>query len=266
MLLLVAGAAPGCQWLGPPDEAPLLVQAAPVYVEPAPVVFDAPMAGVPGYPEPLVGVPAPAFAPPALGDASGAIAPQFGLPAAEVAMAGLANPLKVPVSNHDFAWDQIADVVSEYFPISREQRVQIDQQIWTEGRIETPYQVAATMFEPHRKDTVGSFNRWQSTLQTVRRRALVRVVPEPDGYLVDLRVDRELEDLPRPEQASAGDASLRNDNSLPSAAYNEVSRTRWSPVWIPLGRDTPLEQKMLGEIKERLAVTPHVPMTITPVQ
>jgi hypothetical protein len=169
------------------------------------------------------------------------------------------------VSNHDFAWDQIVDVVSDYFPIAREERVHIEQQIWTEGRVETPYQVAATMFEPHRKDSVGAFNRWQSTLQTVRRRAVVRVVPEPDGYLVDLRVDRELEDLPQPEQATAGAASLRNDGSLPSAARGGVSRTRWSTVWIPLGRDTPLEQEMLAEIRDRLSVTPHVPMTISPV-
>ena len=234
---------------------------APVVVSPTPVMQQQ---CIPGFPDPMTSTATPVFAAPMTAGPPTALAPQFGLPAAETTTAGLANPLKVPVNNHDFAWDQIVDVVADYFPISYEQRVHIDQQMWTEGRIETPYQVGATLFEPQRKDSVGGFNKWQSTLQTIRRRAVVRVVPEPDGYLVDLQVVRELEDLPMPEQASAGMATLRNDGSLPSAARAAVSRTDWSDVWIPLGRDPALEQEMLTEIRDRLAASPHVPMTVTP--
>lgn len=271
ILLLGCLAAVGCQGFSPPAEAPLLVAPGPVIVDPGTPIFAAPPSvavpgDVPTFPDPLTSGGPPAFASPGPSAADGAIAPQFGLPATEVVAPGLPNPLKVPVSNHDFAWDQIVDVVSDYFPIAHEERVHISQQIWTEGRVETPYQVGATVFEPLRKDSVGSFNRWQSTLQSIRRRAVLRVVPEPDGYLVDLRVDRELEDLPRPEQATAGDASLLNYNSLPTRERTAVSRTKWSQVWIPLGRDTPLEQQMLAEIRDRLAAAPHVPMTITPVR
>lgn len=261
--LLVAG----CQGFAPPPDP--VHGAAPVYVDPNTGVMGGPMfaspelAGAPSLPGQLA-TPQPAFIPPPAGDNSGALAPQVGLPAAETIAPGLPNPLKVPVSNHDYAWDQIVDVVSDYFPVAREERVHIDQQIWTEGRIETPYQVGATLFEPQRKDSVGLFNRWQSTLQTIRRRAVVRVVPEPDGYLISVEVDRELEDLARPEEATAGAATLRNDSSLPSAGRAAVSRTRWSPVWIPLGRDVPLEQELLANIEARLSLTPSVPMTITP--
>ncbi len=272
ILLVGSLAVAGCQGLAPPVETPVILAGPPVVVESIPPGYAAspttpvpPQAHAPSAPDSLIFPPPPAFVSTSP-TGEGAIAPQLGLPAAEVVAPGLPNPLKVPVSNHDFAWDQIVDVVSDYFPIASEERVHIEQQIWTEGYVKTPYQVAATMFEPNRKDSVGAFNRWQSTLQTVRRRAVVRVVPEPDGYLVDLRVDRELEDLPQPEQATAGAASLINDNAVPSSGRTGVSRTEWSPVWIPLGRDTPLEQKMLAEIRERLAVTPHVPMTITPVQ
>lgn len=272
ILLLAQVVVAGCHGFDPPPQTPLLVaNTAPVYFDPgmqggAGPVFAEPIApgGIPNFPDPLAPAGPVAFAPPPLGESGGAIAPEFGLPGAEVITPGLPNPLKVPVGNHDFAWDQIVDVVSTYFPIAREERVRIDSQMWTEGRVETPYQVGATLLEPHRKDTVGTFNLWQSTLQTIRRRAVVRVVPEPDGYLVDVQVDRELEDLPRPEQATAGAASIRSDGSLPSAARGEVSRTGWSPDWIPLGRDIPLEQEMLAEIQERLAATPRVPMSITP--
>lgn len=273
---MAVGLVVGCQGFAPPPELPAMAAgSAPVYVEPAPGFSAPPMldGGVPAFPElpPRFAPSGPAFAAPAMGGESSAIAPQFGLPgppdaAAEAATAGLPNPLKVPVANHDYAWDQIVDVVSGYFPVSYEERVRLEPPMWTEGRVETPYQVGATLFEPHRNDSVGQFNLWQSTLQSIRRRAIVRVVPEADGYLVELRVDRELEDLPKPEEASAGAASLRNDNSLPSAARRGVSRTEWSQVWVPLGRDMPLEQKMLAEIQARLVEAPRIPMSVTPTQ
>ena len=92
-------------------------------------------------------------------------------------VAGPANPISVPVVDDDLAWDQIADVVSDYFPIAREQRARRGGEVWTEGRIETVPQDGATWLEPHRKDSVGSFNRWESTFQSIRRRATVRVFP-----------------------------------------------------------------------------------------
>jgi hypothetical protein len=158
----------------------------------------------------------------------------------------------VPVIDDDLAWDQIADVVSDYFTISREQRARRGGEGWCEGRIETAPQDGATVLEPHRKDSVGSFNRWESTFQSIRRRATVRVVPDAAGYLVEVIVEKELEDLAKPEKATAGSATFRNDLSLPSNRLEAVSRTRQSTRWIPLGRDPPLEQRMLAEIHARL--------------
>ena len=163
------------------------------------------------------------------------------------------NPLFVPVSNQDWAWEQIVDVVDDYFRIERENRVQLVGNVMTEGRIDTFPQVGATWLEPHRPDSVGWENRWKSTFQTIRRRSVLRVIPEQGGYLVDVAVYKELEDLPRPENSTAGAATFRNDNSLRSRLSEEVSRTRFSPNWIPLGRDPLVEQQMLAEIQARLA-------------
>jgi hypothetical protein len=155
--------------------------------------------------------------------------------------------------NDELAWDQIVDVVSDYFTVSREQQARRGGEVWSEGRIETAYQTGATWLEPHREDSVGSFNRWESTFQTVRRRAVVRVIPDAAGYLVEVIVEKELEDLPNPEKATAGAAIFRNDGSLPSRRLEEVSRTRSSPRWLHLGRDPALEQRMLAEIHARLS-------------
>lgn len=162
------------------------------------------------------------------------------------------NPVFVPVANQDLAWEQIVDVVDDYFRVERENRVQVVGNVITEGRIDTFPQVGATWLEPHRPDSVGWDNRWESTLQTIRRRAVLRVIPQQGGYLIDAVVNKELEDLPRPENSTAGAATFRNDNSLPSRSIDPVSRTRFSETWIPQGRDTWAEQALLAEIREKL--------------
>ena len=160
------------------------------------------------------------------------------------------NPLFVPVSNQDWAWEQIVDVVDDYFRIERENRVQLVGNVLTEGRIDSFPQIGATWLEPHRPDSIDWESRWESTF---RRRAVLRVVPEQTGYLVDIAVYKDLEDLPRPERSTAGATTFRNDDSLRSRLGEDVNRTRLAQNWIPLGRDPLLEQQILGEIHARLA-------------
>ena len=157
------------------------------------------------------------------------------------------------MTNQDWAWEQIVDVVDDYFRIERENRVQLIGNVMTEGRIDTFPQIGATWLEPQRPDSVGRENRWESTLQTIRRRAVFRVIPEQGGYMVDVVVYKELEDLPRPEHSTVGAATFRHDNSLSSRLGEVVSPTRLSDHWLPLGRDQAVEQQMLAEIRARVA-------------
>ncbi|MEM6331515.1 MAG: hypothetical protein AAF790_14885, partial [Planctomycetota bacterium] len=134
----------------------------------------------------------------------------------------------------------------------------------TEGFIETPFQVGATVLEPQRNDSVGSFNRWQSTLQSIRRRALVGVQPTAGGYAIRVTVAKQLEDLPRPEGASSGAAVLLTGGGLPTERQATNRPAAYSAGWIDLGRDEPLEQEMLRRIRERLAA-PAAPSAPRPV-
>ena len=133
----------------------------------------------------------------------GPIASDFGVPVQPTVRDRVPNPLSVRTGGGDAAWETLADVVVRYFPLQSERRVRQVAGIVEEGRIETKWQSAATILEPWRRDTVGAFNRWQSTLQTLRRRALVRVAPAAGGYEIGVRIDKQLEDLPRPERESA---------------------------------------------------------------
>ncbi len=170
--------------------------------------------------------------------------------------ATVANPMFVPVTNHETAWKAIVDSVDDYFRIASEDRIRISDNLLTEGRIDTYPQMAATLPELHRGTSVGRFNRWQNTFQTIRQHAYVRVVPTSGGYHVEIVIDKELEDLPRPQHATAGAATFRTDSSLPSNLELAPLASLPSPVWIPIGRDVLLEQKILQEIRSRLDVTP----------
>jgi hypothetical protein len=178
-----------------------------------------------------------------------------GPPMAAIAPGG-SSQIHVPVVNRDWTWEQIVDTVDDYFRIERERQVQLVGDVLTEGRIDTYPQIGATIVEPHRRDSVGRYNRWEATFQTIRRRGTVRVIPDAAGYIVDVMVEKDLEDLPRPEQSTAGAATFRNDSSLPSTPVEEVSRTKLAGNWILIGRDPALEQRILGEIQSRLTIQP----------
>jgi hypothetical protein len=238
---------------GPCDvPCPPYIQSPPMVIESAPMVMPVLPPPTIVYPQPGV----PAVAPPgSIGPLEavapgGTVSPQFGLPTGPEAAGGLANPMSVPVVNDEWAWDQIADVVGEYFTIASQQQARRSE-AWVEGRIETAPQGGATVLEPQRHDSVGLFNRWESTFQTIRRRAVVRVVPDTVGYSIEVIVEKELEDLPHPEHATA--AAVTFEGSLPDRHINQVNHTRSSPCWISLGRDPPLEQRILADIHARLA-------------
>jgi hypothetical protein len=173
-------------------------------------------------------------------------------PLAATQTPGLPNPLPVPATDYEFLWQQLVDEVDDYFRIEREERVRLVGGVLTEGRIETFPQPGATVLEPWRGDSTHGFERTESTLQSIRRRATVRVIPAAEGYLVELAVFKELEDVNRPENATSGGVSLRHDGSLVRVQLApEAGPTTLG--WIPLGRDVSLEQKMLGELQRRLS-------------
>lgn len=179
------------------------------------------------------------------------VAPQGTQPA--VVDPAQSSSIIIPVTNEDYTWELIVDVVDDYFDIDQENRVQLVGNVVTEGRIETFPQVGATVLEPTRLDSVGRYNLAESTFQSVRRRAEIRVVPQQGGWQVEAIVYKEFEDLARPENATAGAGSFRFDSSLSSRLDEGVSRTKLSQFWIPMGRDCEIETQMLLHIQNRIA-------------
>ena len=161
------------------------------------------------------------------------------------------NPAFVPAPEGGQAFDQIVDVVDDYFTVDREEPVRQIGEVLTEGTIETFPEVGSSLLEPWRGDSANSYERLESTLQSIRRHALVRVIPTNGGLLLDVNVTKELEDVARPAYSTAGAATLRDDTSI--QRYREpVGGQAPNVGWIPIGRDLALEQRIIGQVLERL--------------
>lgn len=162
------------------------------------------------------------------------------------------NPAFVPVANGDYVFQQVVDVVDDYFTIDHEEPVRTYEGAITEGRIDTFPETGSTVFEPWRGDSANGYERLESTLQSIRRTATVRVIPTDGGFLVDVAVVEELEDVQRPDYATVGEATFRHDGSL--QRYSEpILGQPANYGWIPQGRDLALEQRILADICGRVA-------------
>jgi hypothetical protein len=160
------------------------------------------------------------------------------------------NPILVPVSDHQQVWETVVDVMDDYFRIEREEPVRRIGDTLTEGRLDTFPAVGATIFEPWLHDSADHRERVESTLQSIRRRAVVRVTADQGGYWIDVAVFKELEDVAQPEHATAGAATFRYDDSL-TRVVNPAHGQETNDGWIPQGRDTALEQRILGHLQSR---------------
>jgi hypothetical protein len=160
------------------------------------------------------------------------------------------NPTLLPITDQEYVWETVVDVVDDYFKIKEENAVQLAGPTALEGRLDTFAAISSTLFEPWRHDCVGPDQRLESTLQTIRRWARVRVIPAEGGYLVEVAVFKELEDVAQPAHATAGAATFRHDSSL-TRVVSPVGQDQISRGWIARGRDTALEQRILEQLLAR---------------
>jgi hypothetical protein len=171
----------------------------------------------------------------------------------------LDNPLLVPPGDPEYVWETVVQVIGDYFRIMNpENPIRPVGDTFTEGELTTFPLVGATIFEPWAHDTANSYERIESTLQTIRRIAKVRVAPAPPGqagFLVQVSVFKELEDLAQPTMAgggpgAAGPAAFHYDGTEPRVV-NPVDDQEITRGWIRQGRDPALEQRLLGQMYYR---------------
>ncbi|MGL4595290.1 MAG: hypothetical protein ACRCUY_11220 [Thermoguttaceae bacterium] len=161
------------------------------------------------------------------------------------------NPIFVQVNDPDFLWNVLVDVIGSHFEIAREMPVRLYNNVRTEGRLDTKPKIAASLAEVWHADSVGLSERFDATLQTIQRRVEVRVIPESGGYLIEVKVFKELEDNKNPLKANATVANLRFADSSDSL-IEQIDVDSSNTKWFIIERDTKMEDRLLHEIVYRL--------------
>src|SRR5262245_28935898 len=145
------------------------------------------------------------------------------------------NPLFIPQGELAYArvFDKILDVLSDYYEIAYASRY--------DGRIETFPAIAPGIEQPWKPGSPDLYQRLLAFFQTIRHRAVVVITTAEDGgYFIDLKIYKELEDLPRPIRATAGDATFRIESTV-QRQFEVVEPDLFDMTWIPIGRDCKLE-------------------------
>jgi hypothetical protein len=154
------------------------------------------------------------------------------------------NPLPVPSSDFEKIWNKTVAVVDKYLDIESENRLS--------RTIRTQPQMGATVLEPWALDSATMHDRFEASLQTIRRAAIIHVDPGPSGgYLVKVEVYKFLEDMAKPDKQAAGRAVFYND--FPVNRVREIVGPVPAPLgWIARGRDGDLEQAILAGVHDAL--------------
>jgi hypothetical protein len=140
-------------------------------------------------------------------------------------------------------FERVMDVIDDMFDIAYANRY--------DGRIETQPRIAPGLEQILKPGSPNLYERTLSTLQTYRHRAFVLIVPDHDGYMVNVTVLKELEDIPNPTREGAGGAAFRSDANV-DRTYEIVDPAIISRGWIPKGRDYAMEQRILQKIQRKL--------------
>ena len=133
-----------------------------------------------------------------------------------------------------------------------------------DGRIDTFPKPGATLLEPWDHDSADSYQRLESTLQSIRRYAVVKVIPAEKRRLPG-RGGR-LQGTGEPAPAGTRHGGLghlpQRHHDQPRRELRADRQRKYRPAtapksvglnqsWIPQGRDTAAEQRILGQILDR---------------
>ena len=170
---------------------------------------------------------------------------------------GESSQALVPTSNHEALWEAIAEAVGMTFTIASEEPIRAFDNVLTEGRLETEPKISPSVLEPWHDDTVSLGSRIESTYQTIRRRAIVRAIPEENGFLVQVLVYCEREDLPKPIKSNAS-ATLFQKTTPAERVTQQGPVLPNSSGWILIDRDPALEKQLLQQILYRFKNPPNL--------
>lgn len=152
------------------------------------------------------------------------------------------NPIYIPQGPMAYSrvFETLEDILSDYFDVAYANRY--------DGRIETKPRIAPGIEQWWKPGSPDLYQRLLAFTQTIRHRAVVCITTADDGgYFVDVKVLKELEDLPMPIYSTVGDATIRMESTA-QRQFEVLTPEFTMAGWIPIGRDVKLEQVILDRL------------------
>ena len=152
------------------------------------------------------------------------------------------NAIEISADRYDLMWERTVAVLNDFhFSIARESKI--------EGIIETDYRAGSNLLEPWHHDSVGFENRLESTVQSIRRRVIVTFqTSSPGMVVVNVRVDKEIEDVPGLAANYEGGATFAEAQPLQRDLDQVVGQVGASR-WLHRGTDPALESELMQRIR-----------------
>lgn len=154
----------------------------------------------------------------------------------------LVSPGRPTAAAYDEVFNKAIDVLGDYFELLPPNPY--DGRIVTKPRIAPGYE---QFWKPGNPDPRG---RLLATFQSIRQTATARVwAGERGGILVEVVVEKELEDLSRPSQARVGNAVFQEQATVDRLVEVVGPDSTTDQTWFRVGRDYALEQQILRRIR-----------------
>jgi hypothetical protein len=157
------------------------------------------------------------------------------------------NPVYIPLGppSYGVVYEKVMEILSDYWDIDHANSSRYD------GHLSTIPRVAPGLERLLIPGSPDCEQRLYAMFQSIRHFAQVRIkVANDGGFFVDVKVFKELEDVPRPTHALSGAAAFRSDNTV-DRRWDIIDETIPETTgWIPIGRDCKLEQVLLQRIKK----------------
>ena len=157
----------------------------------------------------------------------------------------LEQPVALSGVSYDDAWDAAMATLKDHFTIYTARK--------KSGDILTQFEITYGQFEFWRDLSVNRRDRWENTVQTIRRRARAQVQRISDTETkVDLVVEKERRDRAR----EGARFSFARSTSIFDPEVSGLDKRLRDPTaddWTPLGRDPRFEAYLLDQIRKRLS-------------
>ncbi|MGA2678592.1 MAG: hypothetical protein ABSF37_04715 [Sedimentisphaerales bacterium] len=126
------------------------------------------------------------------------------------------------------------------------------------GYIRTTPLSGAQSFEFWRADSVGSFNRTEADMQSIRRAVEINISEQAGQLCIDCRATTQRLSLPQSQTATDQQTAMsyqQRDAKNPKLTREQKANLTWTD----LGRDNQLETEILKRLEKQLAATKKEP-------